>query len=766
MANDSAVVVQLKLLGAGQFSKDGRTAIASLEALDVAGGKAGTSLGATGRGSTSASTGLTRMNGAASKGGGALSTLKNAASGAFGMMTRLAGPVVALAGAFGFYSMVKGAIQFDQQMRSVNAILKLSTPQFQSLEQQVNALARSTWQSPTSLAKGMLQVTQEGFRGAGALNVLEAAGKAATAGQVSLSDSITAVTRVMAAYHLAASSAGNVTDTLFKITEQGPVSFGDLASGLGKIIPVAAAVKVPLDQVGAAIDTLARQMGAPKAMMGLTNIFSKMLKPSKDLQAAIEGTGYSSGTALLQAKGLQGALELLTKSTGGSTDKMAKLFPGVRSVAAALGLTGKNAQAAKNDLKAFGDTSGATANAMKQAALTPAGAWQHFKSTMQSLGNELALKVLPTITSVANALTDLFSGKGKVGKAASGFMSGLTKGLPPATGQAAPPIVGPMDAYGGHQVITQQTMPNISQAQKVGAEVRKIFSDIGKALAPVAKAVGGVASSLVKAFKPLLPVLVPIGRILLTVFVVALQAAAVYFTVLGKVIGFVIGVIGGALKGVLTAFKAVWDAISTAVGAVSTAFSWLWHNALEPIGKFIAGAFMVAIAPFAAIWDVIKGAVDGVGAAFNALKGFLLGLVGPITTVVNGLGNIITNLLGIQNAQKVVGNVPTPKSPIPFGIPAATPSPGIGHRAGGGASSGFPTLVGEHGPELITGGRGSQVHNARETARLLHAGAAAAAPRLMSSHRIVIENHVPIYLDRKLMHKAVYTQERVIAEAS
>ena len=419
-----------------------------------------------------------------------------------------------------------------------------------------------------SLAKGMEQVTRQGFRGAGALTVLGAAGKAATAGNVALSDSIEAVTRVMSSYHLGASSATNVTDTLFKITERGPVTFEDLANSIGKITPIAQAVKVPLTQVGAAIDTLAKQMGASKAMSGLMNIFTKMLHPAKDLQAVIERTGYSSGAALIQAKGLQGGLQAISKASGGSAEAVGKLFPGVRSVGAFLGLTGKNAKNAAADLKAFGNVSGTTANAMSQAAQTPAGAWQRFKSTMQGLANELALKVLPTITSVANALTDLFSGKGKVGKAASGFMSGLTKGLPPSTGQAAPPIIGPMDAYGGHQMITQQTMPNISQAQKIGAEVRKIFSDIGKALAPLARAYGGVVTAIVKAFKPLMPVLGAIGKIVITVLVVDMKAAAVYFTILGKVIGFLIGIIGGALKGALTAFTAVWTGIKRAVSAV------------------------------------------------------------------------------------------------------------------------------------------------------------------------------------------------------
>ncbi len=767
MANDSVVLVQLKLLGASAFSAEGRAATATLKGLETQGAASGVGLARTGRGATVAESGLGRMNGAASKGGGALSTLKNAASGAFGMMTRLAGPVVALAGAFGFYSMVKGAIQFDQAMRSVNSILRLSDSQFQALEQQVNALAKTTYQAPTALAGGMRQLVEAGYNASQAMTILASSGKAAFAGQTDVTTATSTLINVLAAYHLSASDAAGVTDTLFRITERGPVTFTNLASSLGQVVAIASPANVSLGQVGAAIDTLSKQMGAQKAIMGLKNVMSGLLKPTANLQAAIDKTGYSSGTALLKAQGLQGALQLLYVAAGGTTAGMTKLFPGIRTVAAALGLTGKNAQTAKNDLKAFGDTSGATASAMAQMAKTPAGAWQHFKSTMQSLGNELALKVLPTITSVANALTDLFSGKGKVGKAASGFMSGLTKGVPPATGQAAPPIVGPMDAYGGHQLVTQQTMPNISQAQKVGAEVRKIFSDIGKALAPVAKAVGGVASSLVKAFKPLLPVLVPIGRILLTVFVVALQAAAVYFTVLGKVIGFVIKIIGGALKGVLTAFKAVWTGISWAVNAVSNGISWLWHNVLAPVGKFISGAFIVAITPLKLIWDGIKDAVNVLSGALSWLwhnvlaplaafiGGTLMAPFNALLGVINAVGNAAQSAFNwVSKALGSSGPTINPVNPI---TQTQAPSTGGTYYGGSGTPSGVPALP----------GMGSGPAQGHMLARF-PANAAAAAPARLMSSQIVIQDHSRhhLYIDGREIHGVVYKHERRMAEAS
>ena len=332
---------------------------------------------------------------------------------------------------------------------------------------------------------------------------------------------------------------------------------------------------------------------------------------------------------------------------------MTKLFPGVRTVAAALGLTGKNAKTAKNDLKAFGDTSGATAKAMAQMAKTPAGAWQHFKSTMQSLGNELALKVLPTITSVANALTDLFSGKGKVGKAASGFMSGLTKGMPPATGQAAPPIVGPMDAYGGHSWSPSRRCRTSARRRRSGRRSARSFRTSGRrwrrsqALGVLSRASSKRSSRCCRCWCDRKNSGHGVGR--------GVEGGCRVLHGPGNVIGTVIKIIGGALKGVLTAFKAVWTGISWAVNAVSNGISWLWHNVLDPVGKFIAGAFMVAITPFKLAWDAINTAVSVVSGALswlwhNVLAPFAKFISGTLIAPFQALVGVINAIGTAANA--------------------------------------------------------------------------------------------------------------------
>jgi hypothetical protein len=60
---------------------------------------------------------------------------------------------------------------------------------------------------------------------------------------------------------------------------------------------------------------------------------------------------------------------------------MAALFPNIRSLTAALGLTGNNAKTAAGDLDAFKNTTGATDKAPSQQSKSISYQWQKIKAT-------------------------------------------------------------------------------------------------------------------------------------------------------------------------------------------------------------------------------------------------------------------------------------------------------------------------------------------------------------------------------------------------
>ena len=359
----------------------------------------------------------------------------------------------ALAGglAFGMAKAGKDTIAFDKAMRNVNSIAQLNEKQFGRLQKQVLGLAGKTAQAPQTLAEGLYDLVSSGFKGRDALNVLQASAKAATAGLTTTEVSSKAVAAVLNAYKRPAKDAAKVSDTLFRTVDRGVISFESLSENIGDVLPFAASLGIGLDQVGASIATMTKAgISGPETMTRIKAAMQSFLKPSAAMSKALKSQGYESGEALIKAKGFQGALEVLAKTTGGSKEKMAALFPNIRALGGALALTGGNAKGAGKDLRDLKDSSGATEKALSQQSKSISLQWQKAKASMQAVGIAIGNEVVPHVAkgarAVAGFVTEIQNGTGAGGRFADkvrtiagvvGSAAGAIKGFVSSTGGLA-----------------------------------------------------------------------------------------------------------------------------------------------------------------------------------------------------------------------------------------------------------------------------------------------------------------------------------------
>jgi hypothetical protein len=174
-------------------------------------------------------------------------------------------------------------------------------------------------------------------------------------------DAVTALAGVLNAYHLPASEAAKRLRRPVPDGQPGRHHLRGARADDRHGPAVRAGLHIPLKDVGAAISTLTKEgIPAANATTYLKNAMVAFLKPSKDMKAAIKETGAASGEQLIKQKGFQGALEAVAKATDGTKAGLQKLFPDIRASAAAFALTGDNAKSAESDVKAFGDTAGAS----------------------------------------------------------------------------------------------------------------------------------------------------------------------------------------------------------------------------------------------------------------------------------------------------------------------------------------------------------------------------------------------------------------------
>lgn len=392
--------------------------------------------------------------------------------GKLGTAAKRAGQGLATAFAVATAYTTKQTIDFDASMRNVNSIAQLNESQFQKLQGAVLDLAGPTAQAPKTLAEGLYDLVSSGFDSAESLGILEKSAKAATAGLTTTEVSTAAVAAVLNAYHLPAKAAGKVSDQLFRTVDRGVLSFEDLASSVGDVLPFASSLGVGLDQVGAATATMTKAgINAPETMTRIKNVMVTLLKPGSDLKNAIQDLGFESGESLVRQKGLQGGLEALVGSTDGTKEAVAALFPNIRAMGGALALTGKNAKGARDDLEGMKEAAGATDRALSQQSKSISHAWNQIKAEVSAAAIRLGSQAVPavmdfvrgvragtgaggdfrrTVESIGAVLGPVAVGAGNValtvGQLGIGFVQ--TKAAMILLGAAAGALVGRMTALG------------------------------------------------------------------------------------------------------------------------------------------------------------------------------------------------------------------------------------------------------------------------------------------------------------------------------
>lgn len=129
----------------------------------------------------------------------------------------------------------------------------------------------------------------------------------------------------------------NVGDTerilakLFTAIDLGRIKAEDMANTFGRPAVAARSLGVTFDELLASEITISQTgLGVEQTNTLITNVFHKLLNPTKELQAIYDKLGDSTGEMFVKTHGFAGALEILTKETGGSSAEIAKLFNEIR----------------------------------------------------------------------------------------------------------------------------------------------------------------------------------------------------------------------------------------------------------------------------------------------------------------------------------------------------------------------------------------------------------------------------------------------------
>lgn len=304
---------------------------------------------------------------------------------------------------------VHTAEAFDQSFNVMEGVIGLSTQEVRRLKEEVLALSGGVAKSPKELAEALLQVSQAGFRGRAAVDVLTVAAKASTAGlgeTKAIADALTGAINAYGASNLTAARAASV---LIVASRSSRKSAMELAPAIGSILPVASQLGIGMEQVAAAMASMTRaglETGA--ATTGLRTVLAAILKPSQDAQKALGEMGLNADKLRQQIseQGLLSVLETLRGKFASNQDALTRVFPNVKALAGVLSLVGGNAAATR---EIFGQLAAVTENDLNRAFAVAASdssfKFQQALAAVQASLIRLGEAVLPVILPLVGALT-------------------------------------------------------------------------------------------------------------------------------------------------------------------------------------------------------------------------------------------------------------------------------------------------------------------------------------------------------------------------
>lgn len=525
-------------------------------------------------------------------------------------------PLVGAGVALGNFS-----LGFENSMAKVSTIADTTQVPLEDLEKQIVDLSNETGVAAGDIAQNVYDAISAGQQTGDAVAFVGNATKLATAGFTSSSAALDVLTTTLNAYGLASEDAAHVSDVLITTQKLGKTTVNELSQSIGKLIPVANANGVSVEQLGTAYSILtANGIATAESTTYLKAMFDELGKSGTDVSDIIKSeTGKSFQDLMNEGTSLGEVISILQQHASDTGVGLSDLFSSVEAGSAALTLASKGAEGYNGILDQMVNSSGATESAyekMQTTTWTLAKAFNEIKNVALEFGNALMSVLSPVIQSFVDMLHNL------------------------ATWLSS---------------IDEDTKQVIATVAMVAATIGPVLLVIGKLFTTVSRLMTAV-SSLSAVWAGLSTVL---GGLVAPVLAIIAVIAALYVaweTDFNGMRDTVSSVFTSIQSIVTSAVTIVWSIISIALGIITS----LWQSNFANVQGIVTAAFSTIQTLFESFFTILSG----IFAVFaNLFTGNWSGLWESIKTLFSDVWTVILSLLAnflnliIQTIVGIVGGV-------------------------------------------------------------------------------------------------------------
>ena len=337
-------------------------------------------------------------------------------------------------------SAIRNGSVYETSLAKVGTIADLGKLSIQKLGSQITDMSNTMGIAATDIAEATYQAISAGQDTANAVAFAGQAAKLAAAGFTSTTSAVDILTTALNAYGLSADQATHVSDVLLTTQNLGKTSVDELSSSMGKVIPLAAAYNVSVENLSSGLAVMtANGIATAEA----TTYTKSMLNELGDTGSSVgkilqQQTGKSFAQLNAEGKSLGDVLQILYDSVGGDSTAFAGLWSSVEAGTGALSLASGGADKFNGVLAQMVDSAGATDTAYQTMTDTFQHSMESLQTTAENLSIDLFEAMEPGLMEAANWGTDCLNtltsalnegGPAAMLDAASGILENLTAGV-------------------------------------------------------------------------------------------------------------------------------------------------------------------------------------------------------------------------------------------------------------------------------------------------------------------------------------------------
>ena len=194
----------------------------------------------------------------------------------------------------GMTAVVKVGAAFESEMSKVSAISGATGDELQSLTDKAKEMGAKTKFSATESAQAMEYMAMAGWKTADMLNGIEGIMNLAAASGESLAATSDIVTDALTAFGLSAQDSTHFADVLAAASSNANTNVSMMGETFKYVAPVAGALGFSVEDCGVAIGLMANSgIKAGQAGTSLRQMLSRLTKPTKEVQTAMDQLGFS-----------------------------------------------------------------------------------------------------------------------------------------------------------------------------------------------------------------------------------------------------------------------------------------------------------------------------------------------------------------------------------------------------------------------------------------------------------------------------------------